>query len=411
MSPADPAGSIGTPIIRSPPSCPRGATRSISTAPLIARSISAIPISTRSRCGRCRRGSSCSPRTACSPSSRCCRCASGRQPRLPEWAYSGAILGLKDGANSFARLDGIIAAGAVVTGLWCEDWVGLRATSFGKRLRWDWQANEARYPGLRQRIAELADRDIRFLGYVNPYLLAEGELFAIAADAGYLARRLDGDAVYLVDFGEFDAGIVDFTNPAAAAWFAEDVIGRNMLDYGLSGWMADFGEYLPVDVRLANGADGMLMHNAWPVLWAKVNAAAIASRDRTGDAIFFMRAGWSDVGAHCPLLWAGDQSVDFSRHDGIGTVIRAALSSGPRRQRLSSQRSGRLYQSIRQRPHRRPDDALERAIRLLPGDAIARGQPAGREFANRRRSGRPCPLRPDEPHPRPAFPLCSQPVR
>ncbi|MBA4082230.1 MAG: alpha-glucosidase, partial [Erythrobacter sp.] len=29
-----------------------------------------------------------------------------------------------------------------------------------------------------------------------------------------------------------------------------------------------------------------------------------------------------------PLLWAGDQSVDFSRHDGIGTVITAALSSG-----------------------------------------------------------------------------------
>jgi len=28
------------------------------------------------------------------------------------------------------------------------------------------------------------------------------------------------------------------------------------------------------------------------------------------------------------LLWAGDQSVDFSRHDGIGTVITAALSSG-----------------------------------------------------------------------------------
>jgi alpha-glucosidase len=34
------------------------------------------------------------------------------------------------------------------------------------------------------------------------------------------------------------------------------------------------------------------------------------------------------VQAHCPLLWAGDQSVDFSRHDGIGTVITAALSSG-----------------------------------------------------------------------------------
>jgi alpha-glucosidase len=28
------------------------------------------------------------------------------------------------------------------------------------------------------------------------------------------------------------------------------------------------------------------------------------------------------------LLWAGDQSVDFSRHDGINTVITAGLSSG-----------------------------------------------------------------------------------
>ena len=41
-----------------------------------------------------------------------------------------------------------------------------------------------------------------------------------------------------------------------------------------------------------------------------------------------MRAGYTGVQAYCPLLWGGDQSVDFSRHDGIGTVITAALSSG-----------------------------------------------------------------------------------
>jgi sulfoquinovosidase len=92
--------------------------------------------------------------------------------------------------------------------------------------------------------------------------------------------------------------------------------------------MADFGEYLPVDVKLANGLDGMLAHNAWPTLWAQVNAAAVSSRGKTGEALFFMRAGFSGVQAHCPLLWAGDQSVDFSRHDGLQTVICAALSSG-----------------------------------------------------------------------------------
>lgn len=56
----------------------------------------------------------------------------GRQPPLPEWVYGGAIIGLKDGANSFERLEAIIAAGTKVSGLWCEDWVGLRHTSLGR---------------------------------------------------------------------------------------------------------------------------------------------------------------------------------------------------------------------------------------------------------------------------------------
>jgi sulfoquinovosidase len=251
----------------------------------------------------------------------------GRQPPLPEWVYGGAIIGLKDGADSFERLDAIIAAGTKVSGLWCEDWVGLRHTSFGARLFWDWKANEDRYPGLRERIPELEERGIRFLGYVNPYLAVDGSLFPEAEASGYFAKDETGKTA-LVDFGEFDCGVVDFTNLEAAAWFAERVIGQNMLDFGLSGWMADFGEYLPIDVKLANGIDAKLMHNAWPTLWAEVNTRAVASRGKTGEALFFMRAGFTGVQKHCPLLWGGDQSVDFTRHDGLVTVMSGALSSG-----------------------------------------------------------------------------------
>ena len=249
-----------------------------------------------------------------------------RQP-LPDWATGGAIVGLKDGDRSFARLESLIDSGAAVSGLWCEDWVGIRQTSFGRRLFWDWQWNADRYPELPQRIAALKARGIRFLGYVNPYLAVDGPLYPQASASGFLALKLDCDEPYLVDFGEFDAGIVDFTNPDAAAWFAEEVIGKLMLDFGLDGWMADFGEYLPVDLRLFDG-DPMQEHNRWPVRWAEVNRRAVASRGREGDVLWFMRAGHTGVQAHCPLLWAGDQSVDFSRHDGIGTVITAALSSG-----------------------------------------------------------------------------------
>jgi len=260
----------------------------------------------------------------------------GRPPPLPDWAIGGAIVGLKDGANSFARLEKFIAAGAAVSGLWCEDWAGVRQTSFGRRLFWDWRWNPGRYPDLPERIADLAERGIRFLAYANPYLCADGSLFGEARDGGHLCLRRDSDPdsneVYLVDFGEFDCGVVDFTRAETRAWFAERILVREMLDIGIAGWMADFGEYLPVDVRLADGSDPLEAHNRWPVLWAEVNAMALASRGQSGhgnpEALFFMRAGFSGVQAHCPLLWAGDQSVDFTRHDGIGTVITAALSAG-----------------------------------------------------------------------------------
>jgi alpha-glucosidase len=252
----------------------------------------------------------------------------GRQPPLPDWAIGGAIVGLKEGEASFDRLDRILAAGAKVSALWCEDWIGIRQTSFGRRLFWDWSWNAARYPELPARIAALAERGIRFMGYVNPYLADDGVQYQEALAGGHLALRQDSDEPYLVDFGEFDCGVVDFTNSASLEWFAERVIGQEMLDFGLSGWMADFGEYLPVDLRLHDGSDPMLMHNRWPVLWAEANARAVAARGKTGEAVFFMRAGFTGVQAHCPLLWAGDQSVDFTRHDGIGTVITAALSAG-----------------------------------------------------------------------------------
>jgi sulfoquinovosidase len=255
----------------------------------------------------------------------------GRQPPLPDWAIGGAIVGLKSGASSFDRLEKFIDAGASVSALWCEDWAGIRETTFGRRLFWDWQLGErsaGRYPDLCAKIAGLNARGIHFMAYANPYLSVDGDLYAEAEAGGHFALRRDCDEPYLVDFGEFDCGVVDFTRPETRDWFAERVLGREMLDNNIIGWMADFGEYLPTDLRLWDKSDPMEAHNRWPVLWAEVNAQALASRGKTGDALFFMRAGFSGVQAHCPLLWAGDQCVDFTRHDGIGTVITAALSAG-----------------------------------------------------------------------------------
>ncbi|TCP93474.1 alpha-glucosidase [Cricetibacter osteomyelitidis] len=253
----------------------------------------------------------------------------GRQPKLPEWIYNGVILGLKGGEeNSFSRMENAIAKGVSVAGIWCEDWAGIRQTSFGKRLFWDWKWSKKRYPNLDEKIKSLRERNIRFLAYVSPYLCEDGELYPLAKEKNLFAINKQGD-VALVDFGEFNCGVLDFTNPETREWVKKEIIQKNMLDLGVSGWMADFGEYLPTnDLYLHNGIDAKLMHNAWPPLWASVNAEAVAERGLTGEIMFFMRAGFTGTQKFCPMLWAGDQCVDFSRHDGLNTVICGALSSG-----------------------------------------------------------------------------------
>ena len=253
----------------------------------------------------------------------------GRQPELPDWVYNGLIIGVQGGSErSFGLLEKTLAHGIKVSGLWCQDWCGKRVTSFGKRLQWDWHYHSEMYPDLPAEIEKLHKRGIKFLGYVNPYLVKDGEQFREGLAQDVFARRADG-SVYLVDFGEFECGVVDLTDPKAYAWFKDAVIKRCSLDIGIDGWMADFGEYLPTDdIVLHSGKPAMVEHNHWPALWAQCNYDAVKEAGKLGQVVYFMRSGATGSQKYCTLLWAGDQSVDFSRHDGLCTTICAALSAG-----------------------------------------------------------------------------------
>lgn len=86
------------------------------------------------------------------------------------------------------------------------------------------------------------------------------------------------------------------------------MIGRELIDFGLSGWMADFGEYLPTDVILSSGRSAMLEHNPWPGYWARINREAIDERKKSDEILFFMRAGSTASLAYCPMMWAGTRT-------------------------------------------------------------------------------------------------------
>jgi alpha-glucosidase len=161
------------------------------------------------------------------------------------------------------------------------------------------------------------------MGYINPYLVEGGALFAEAAEKGYFVRRADGSN-YLFDFGEFNCGVVDLTMPEAFGWY-KDVIKTNLIGMGFRGWMADFGEYLPADA-VCFGGSGLARHNEWPALWARCNREAV---EESGEpCVFFMRAGATFSQRYATLIWAGDQCVDWSDDDGLPSVITAALTLG-----------------------------------------------------------------------------------
>lgn len=301
----------------------------------------------------------------------------GRQPELPDWIYDGVILGIQGGTDAcLEKLGRARAAGVPVCGIWAQDWQGINVTSFGQRLRWNWEWDRERYPGLDGAIERLRAEGVRFLGYVNPYVAAGRSLFVEASARGYLAKDGKG-ADYLVDFGEFTAGIVDFTNPAAFAWY-KGIIGRNLVGLGLSGWMADFGEYLPTDAVLASGESAEVAHNAWPVLWARCNREAVEESGR-GDTLWFMRAGGPGSQRHCPMMWAGDQNVDWSMDDGLPSVITAALSLGLSGHGLSHADIGGYTTLFRMR---RTKELLLRWTELAALSPLMRGHEGNRPARN-----------------------------
>ncbi len=251
----------------------------------------------------------------------------GRQPRLPEWVHDGMWLGVQGGTEVVqSKLQDALDSGVRVSAVWVQDWVGKRITWFGKQLFWNWRYSHELYPDLPALIKELSHKNIKFLGYINCFLTTDGDLYKEASQKGYLVKDKTGAVRHIVTTA-FPAGIIDLTNPQACRWI-KDVIKKNMIDLGLNGWMTDFGEYLETDMQLYSGESAELFHNKYSVQWAKVNYEAIQEAGNLGDIVFFTRAGYAGISQYSTLIWAGDQLVNWSKNDGLASVIPAGISLG-----------------------------------------------------------------------------------
>lgn len=255
----------------------------------------------------------------------------GRMRILPDWIHEGLILGTQGGTDVVRRkIDTANKAGIPLAGVWLQDWPGVRVTATGRQLWWNWQLDETYYPGWQDLVADLERQGARMLTYINPFLSTEeghNSLYTEALARDYLVQKADGTP-FLNRNTTFSAALVDLSNPEARTWI-KGVMKREMIEKaGTSGWMNDFGEALPFDGKLHDGADPAVWHNRYPQEWARVAREAIEEAGRGEDIVFFDRSGFTQSPGAATLFWLGDQIQNWSEYDGIKSAVVGMLSGG-----------------------------------------------------------------------------------
>lgn len=253
--------------------------------------------------------------------------ASGRLPRLPQWAYQGTWLGTQGGlATVKQQIEQAKKADNPITALWIQDWVGKRKTRVGWQLNWQWQADEQSYPNFKEFCEELNSEGVKVLGYINPFLADQGRMTEEALEKGYLIKNHKGKP-YKIPTAGFPAYMIDLTNPKAAQWLKK-IIKENMIEQGLSGWMSDYAEGLPWDAVLHSGISAADYHNQYPVDFARLNREAIQEAGKEGEIVFFSRSGHNQSARYSTSFWMADQMVNWGRQDGLLSTVTGALSAG-----------------------------------------------------------------------------------
>jgi len=255
----------------------------------------------------------------------------GRMRALPDWINNGVVVSVQGGTQPVReKLTKLESANVPLAALWIQDWCGIRVTSVGKQLWWDWKLDENLYPQWGKLVSDLESKGSKMMIYMNPFLSnspGHDELFNDAKAKGFLVNKNDATP-YMIKNSDFFAGIIDLSNPGTRIWI-KDIIKNEMIkNAGASGWMTDFAEAMPFDVKLYGKTDPNAWHNIYSQEWAAVHREAIEEADRGSDIVFFNRSGFTQSPKYSTLFWLGDQFQSWDEYGGIKSAVVGMLSGG-----------------------------------------------------------------------------------
>ena len=238
------------------------------------------------------------------------------RPRVPpDLAFAPWNDAIKGPTRVLATAKALRDADVPSSVIWTEDWRGGTQMGDAYPLKEEWEVDASLYPDMKSMTDALHQSGFAFHVYFNPFVYKDSKAWTEIADKGYLVARADGTPYVFAGAKFTDTGLLDVTNPDAAAWAVGKM--RAAIALGADGWMHDYGEWLPMDGVLRGGS-GLDLHMKYPVLWQ-----AIAREALDGDGVsrlMFARSGWFGTPPLVDVFWAGDQRTDFEPDDGIPTV-------------------------------------------------------------------------------------------
>jgi alpha-D-xyloside xylohydrolase len=191
-----------------------------------------------------------------------------------------------------------------------------------REFNWcDFEWDPRVFPDPQGMLARLKERGLRICVWINPYIAQRSPLFAEGRALGHLLKKPDG-SVWQWDLWQPGMALVDFSSPAACAWYAAKL--EALLDMGVDCFKTDFGERIPVDVAYADGSDPELMHNYYTYLYNRTVFEVLDKHRGEGEAVVFARSATTGS-QQFPVHWGGDCE---STYESMAESLRGGLSLG-----------------------------------------------------------------------------------
>ncbi|QGZ63507.1 glycoside hydrolase family 31 protein [Paraburkholderia acidisoli] len=260
----------------------------------------------------------------------------GRPALMPKWGlgYSGSTMSYTDAPDAQRQMNEFIAR-CREHDILCDSFhLSSGYTSIGaKRYVFNW--NRDKFPDIEGFVRDYLDHGVKLCANIKPCLLRDHPEFDAAAREGLLIRSGDGQPAW-VQFWDEVGAYVDFTNPAATAWWKQHVKDA-LLRYGIAATWNDNNEYeIWSPQAKAHGFGHSFAAREAKVLQTllMMRASRDAQREHAPHTRPFLVSRSGGVGMHRYVqTWSGDnatswETLRYNLKMGLGLALSGVSNIG-----------------------------------------------------------------------------------